>query len=149
MHARARTLVSIFALLLTGMLATVGPTAAAAEPYDETFCDVFTDEPGDEHAYCATTRGVLQATMSPSGTASYTENDRLTYEFYTNGQLVETGERKYHFTTVAKDAQVQVARMNGSTEWTTDGVTCRFTFNSIYANSSVRHQIETLGCSPA
>jgi hypothetical protein len=45
MHARARTLVSIFALLLTGMLATVGPTAAAAEPYDETFCDVFTDEP--------------------------------------------------------------------------------------------------------
>jgi hypothetical protein len=147
---RIRILLVGILLLLFGVQGTTQAVLAAqAQPYHLSGCD----DLGGGYVYCYESRGVITVTETPSGNFASNTRDTTTYTVSLDGAVIETGQRKSHFVNVNKGSQAQVDRFNGSDAFshidsdTGQTISCTYTFNFIYANGAIRHDVDNLDCS--
>ena len=140
----ARSVVVIFGVLVSTQLAAASP----AEPYHTSECQTLPDDT----VYCYESKGVSHTTTTPSGNFVWVIRDTTTYTLTLDGTVIESGVIKGHYVETAEDGLTQVNRYHGSREFSyTDSTTglqveCTFTYNFIYANGSIRHDVESLEC---
>jgi hypothetical protein len=148
MHS-SRSLLLVTVLLLFSLGTAQSTLAAPAQPYHLSDCFEF----GGGYLYCYDSTGVIAGTTTASGNFVHTLTDTTNFTLTLDGSVVESGQRKSHFVNVNKGSQAQVDRFNGSDAFsyvdstTGQTITCTYTFNFIYANGDIRHDVDNLDCS--
>jgi hypothetical protein len=146
MHTRITLLLAAFSLLLGGLLAVASPAAAApAETYrfDECFEEV---EDGDLYTECYQDRGVMHYNETPSGNINTSDNGRFSTQFYINGELIYSASGNFHYTTVIRNGEEQVAITHSRFETTYEGMTCTGSIQFIYTNGEYRRLVTDSQC---
>lgn len=142
MRTKIVLLISAAALMMSVVGFAAPATAAPAEPYDVSRCQMV-----GVFEHCYTDRGVKQANVTPSGNIKITINGRNSTTVSYAGEVIESYEEMYHLTIIHRHYDQQVGHLVRRGSFSYGGTTCTYEDNIVYANGDVRHHLSNVECS--